>query len=154
MVSFDSPVREICVSRRIRTNTPLQALVTLNDTVYIEAARALARRMVREGGPALDAQLRTGYQLAMGKAPQPGTLRVLQQLYRNAQQHYQERPTEAAEMLADSAALANRRPAKRRREVPVVPVGRMNLSTTQTQLASLTVVANAIMNLDEFITKE
>ena len=50
MATFDAPSREVCTVRRPRTNTPLQALVTLNDPVYVEAAQALARRMVREGG--------------------------------------------------------------------------------------------------------
>src|SRR5207245_7531730 len=50
MTTFDAPSREICVVRRIRTNTPLQAFVTLNDPVYVEIAQALARRIVKEGG--------------------------------------------------------------------------------------------------------
>ena len=50
MATFDAPSREICAIKRIRTNTPLQSLVTLNDPVYVEAAQALARRIVREGG--------------------------------------------------------------------------------------------------------
>ena len=50
MATFDAPSREICAIKRIRTNTPLQAFVTLNDPVYVEAAQALARRIVREGG--------------------------------------------------------------------------------------------------------
>ena len=50
MAVFDAPSREICAIRRVRTNTPLQSLVTLNDPVYVEAAQALARRIVREGG--------------------------------------------------------------------------------------------------------
>ena len=50
MATFDAPNREVCTLRRVRTNTPLQALVTLNDPVYIEAAQALARRIVASGG--------------------------------------------------------------------------------------------------------
>ena len=50
MATFDAPSRETCTLRRIRTNTPLQAFVTLNDPVYVEAAQALARRIVKEGG--------------------------------------------------------------------------------------------------------
>ena len=50
MAVFDAPSREICAIRRVRTNTPLQSLVTLNDPVYVEAAQALARRIVRDGG--------------------------------------------------------------------------------------------------------
>lgn len=50
MATFDAPNREVCTVRRTRTNTPLQALVTLNDPVYVEAAQAVARRLVTEGG--------------------------------------------------------------------------------------------------------
>ena len=50
MATFDAPSREICAIKRVRTNTPLQSFVTLNDPVYVEAAQALARRIVREGG--------------------------------------------------------------------------------------------------------
>ncbi|NJL74563.1 MAG: DUF1553 domain-containing protein [Saprospiraceae bacterium] len=58
-ISFDSPSREFCISRRIRTNTPLQALNTMNDTVFVEAARALAQRMNTQEN--LDAQIALGY---------------------------------------------------------------------------------------------
>src|SRR5690606_28113738 len=64
MVSFDAPSREFCVSQRNQTNTPLQALVTLNDPVYVEASRALARRMAAAGG-ALDEQIQSGYRSAL-----------------------------------------------------------------------------------------
>ena len=59
MAVFDAPSREICAIRRVRTNTPLQSLVTLNDPVYVEAAQALARRIIREGGTDVDRVLDT-----------------------------------------------------------------------------------------------
>ena len=58
MATFDAPSREICAIKRVRTNTPLQAFVTLNDPVYVEAAQALARRIVREGGSNLEDRVR------------------------------------------------------------------------------------------------
>jgi len=128
MVTFDSPSREFCVSRRIRTNTPLQALVTLNDTVYIEAARALASRMMSEKNSALENRIEKGYQLALSKKPSPATLQKLLELYRNAVNYYKEKPQAAFLMTA--------------------------LDKDNKEFASFTVVANAIMNLDEFITKE
>ena len=57
MASFDAPSREACRMRRERTNTPLQALVTLNDPVYVEAAQALGRRMVKEGGATIESRI-------------------------------------------------------------------------------------------------
>jgi hypothetical protein len=63
MATFDAPSREVCTVRRPRSNTPLQALVTLNDPAYVEAAQALARRMVREGGSAADTRAARGFRL-------------------------------------------------------------------------------------------
>ena len=126
MITFDSPSREFCVSRRIRTNTPLQALVTLNDPVYIEAARALARRMLEGGGESLDDRLRTGYSLALARDPAPAKLAVLREFYDQAASHYQDNPD-------DGLALA---------------------AADGQEMAALTAVANVILNLDEFITKE
>lgn len=129
MVSFDSPVREICVSRRIRTNTPLQALVTLNDTVYIMAARGLAQRMMKESDEKLENQLKTGYKLATLREPSAAKLNILKDLYSKSEAYYKAKPEEVIHMAGN-----NEKPDK--------------------HMASLTVVANAILNLDEVITKE
>ncbi|MDE2826763.1 MAG: DUF1553 domain-containing protein, partial [Bacteroidota bacterium] len=83
MTTFDSPSREFCVSRRIRTNTPLQALVSLNDPVFLEAAQALAHRMLNSENP-----LEAGYIYAMGVAPDLETLNTLEPLYRDAKAYY------------------------------------------------------------------
>ncbi|WP_378410420.1 DUF1553 domain-containing protein [Rhodocytophaga aerolata] len=130
MITFDSPVREICVSRRIRTNTPLQALVTLNDTVYIVAARGLASRMSSTKDEAtIEDQLKTGYKLATLREPTAAKLAILKQLYTNSLSYYKEKPEEVGAILGEE-------------------------QSTNTQLAALTVVSNAILNLDEVITKE
>ena len=68
MTTFDAPNREICTVRRVRTNTPLQALVTLNDPVFIEAAQALARRMAAHGNSPED-QIRYGFRLCLARNP-------------------------------------------------------------------------------------
>jgi hypothetical protein len=125
MVTFDSPSREFCVSRRVRTNTPLQALVTLNDPAYVEAAQALARRM--NTSSAVETQLRTGYRLALAHDPDAATLQALRDLYDEAATHYAS-DTEAATAMSGQD------------EAP--------------EHAALTVVANAILNLDAFVTKE
>lgn len=80
MMTFDGSAREVCMARRIRTNTPLQALVTLNDSVYVEAAGALARRMVASD-PSLDKQIETGFALAVGHAPTSEEVAVLKKLH-------------------------------------------------------------------------
>lgn len=128
MVTFDSPVREICVSRRIRTNSPLQALVTLNDTVYIVAARGLACRMM-SGNRNLEEQLKTGYKLAALRDPSAKKLQILNDLYNQSTLYYKENPEQIADITGEEKSL-------------------------NTHLAALTIVSNAILNLDEIITKE
>ena len=133
MVTFDSPSREFCVSRRVRTNTPLQALVTLNDPVYVEAAKALASRIL-DGRPAktdaasVDAYLQAGYRWALQRAPDGATLKVLRALYVEALTHYTQHTDERDAMI-----------------------GRQGQGPEE---AALAVVANAILNLDAFVTKE
>lgn len=127
MVSFDSPSREFCVSRRIPTNTPLQALVTLNDTVFVEAAKNLAERMLG-AGEELDQQLTYGYQRALLKMPTKRTLNTLGQLYHQT--------------LANSENQA----------FPIQKV--RNTETGRERLGAMTVVASALLNLDSFIMKE
>ena len=70
MTTFDAPSREVCSVRRIRTNTPLQAFVTLNDPVYVEAAQALARRIVHEGGASPEERCRYALRLCLATPPQ------------------------------------------------------------------------------------
>lgn len=76
MITFDGSAREVCMARRIRTNTPLQALVTLNDSVYVEAAAHLAKRMI-ESAPEKRQQVKNGFTYAMGHAPSDAELDVL-----------------------------------------------------------------------------
>ncbi|MEX2593758.1 MAG: DUF1553 domain-containing protein [Anditalea sp.] len=126
LMSFDSPSREFCVTRRIDTNTPIQALVTLNDPVYMETALGLALRMVKADQHQVEKQISEGYRIAMAKEEiDLDKMKDLQLLYSEVLHHFEKNP-EAAEAL----------------------IGKEDI-----KLASLTVVANAIMNLDEFITK-
>lgn len=129
MITFDSPSRSLCVSRRIRTNTPLQALVTLNDPVYFEAAQALAIRMQQEGGEDVAAQLQKGYELALSRPIPEGKLNSLAQYYRETKAAYEEKPEEAQKV------------------VPQLP-------DAGPEDAALVMAANVILNLDEFINKE
>ena len=78
---LDAASHEICAIRRVRTNTPLQSLVTLNDPVYVEAAQALARRIVRDGGPNVASRVRHGLQLCLARPPRPEQVEPLVALY-------------------------------------------------------------------------
>ncbi len=122
MATFDSPSREFCVSRRIRTNTPLQALVSLNDPVFMEAAQALAKKMQRSENP-----VQAGYIYALGTPPSPDALNVLTTLYTEALMEYREGADHAMQLMGGDE------PA---------------------ELAALTIVANSILNLDQFLMKE
>ncbi|WP_128548664.1 DUF1553 domain-containing protein, partial [Larkinella soli] len=127
MISFDSPSREFCQSRRIRTNTPLQALVTLNDPVYVEAARRLAEELQQRGTTA-EQQLRAGYRKVLFREPSPRKLAVLLGLYRRSESYYRQHPEEGRTLVACTDATP--------------------------QLAALTVTTNVLLNLDEVISKE
>ena len=89
MATFDAPSREICAIKRVRTNTPLQAFVTLNDPVYVEAAQALARRVVREGGSNLEDRVHYALQLCLCRPPRPEQVEQLIELYQGEHQRYQ-----------------------------------------------------------------
>ena len=75
MLVFDAPFRETCTVRRARTTTPLQALNLLNDPTYVEAARFLAQRMMREGGAMPKSRIRHGFRLVTGREPRPNAIR-------------------------------------------------------------------------------
>jgi hypothetical protein len=82
MISFDASERNFCTVLRQKTSTPLQALVLLNDPQYVEAARMLAERMIKEGGPTLDAQIAFAFRLLTSRRPEPSENEMLQALSR------------------------------------------------------------------------
>jgi mono/diheme cytochrome c family protein len=134
MVTFDAPERNICAARRMRTNTPLQALVTLNDPVFVECAQALARRIIREGGS--DTKARAGWALgqAVGRRATTGETERLTELYSQARRELEAAPAKAE-------ALATK------------PLGALPEGMNALDAAAWTVVANAVLNLDETLTK-
>ena len=77
MSVFDAPSREICTVRRVRTDTPLQALTTMNDPVFVEAADALAKRIVEEAGPAETGRAALAFRLCTGRKPKPEELQAI-----------------------------------------------------------------------------
>ena len=134
MTTFDAPSREFCVLKRSRSNTPLQALTTLNDPAFVEAAQALARRVA--GAPATDLKQRASraFRLCLARAPQPKETERLVALYKSELANFKQNAA-AAEKMANS-------------ELGKAPAG-MDIS----ELAAWTVVANVLLNLDETITK-
>lgn len=133
MLTFDAPTREYCVVRRPRTNTPLQALVVLNDPQFVEAARALAGRMLREGGRDPVERLAYGFRLVTARRPDQAELKVLQDLLEA--QH--------AAFRADPAAARAFLEVGDFRATDLDPV----------DLAAWATVANLLLNLDETLTK-
>ena len=92
MLLFDAPFRESCTLRRPRSNTPLQALNLMNDPTYVEAARFLAMRMMREGGGTVDSRLTHGFRLLLARRPSPQELAVLRAAFERCQKDFQSRP--------------------------------------------------------------
>jgi hypothetical protein len=130
MISFDGVGREVCMPRRIRTNTPLQALVTLNDSVYLEASRYFAYRMQKESKTRnVQELISKGYELAMYKPIAPGKLKALEELYTTALEGFKKDREKACEIIGT------------------------NDEHNDPETAALVIVANAILNLDELITK-
>ncbi len=129
MITFDGAQRVVCNARRIRTNTPLQALVTLNDSAYLDMARHFARRMKAEAGANVSQQIAKGYELMLFKPLPKAKLEVFTELYNKALQEFQADNNRAREFLADGEAK------------------------TDPGSAALVIVANAMLNLDEVVTK-
>ena len=134
MVNFDSANREACVVRETRTNTPLQALNLMNDVTFLEAARFLGQRMIREGGRDGDARLRYGFRLATGRTPAAAELDVLRG---NLQYH-----------LDYFADVGKARGYLAQGDSPADP------SLEPRELAAYASVASLLLNLDEAVTKE
>lgn len=134
MTTFDAPSREQCRARRERTNTPLQALLTMNDPQYLEAARQLGFRMLHEGGAADVDRLGYGFRLAAARAPSDQERAVLEASLAAQRAHYQAHADAAAKLIAVGESPAPK-------DVPA------------TELAAYTMVANLLLNLDEVLTK-
>jgi hypothetical protein len=134
MTTFDAPSREQCRARRERTNTPLQALLTMNDPQYFEAARHLGYRMLHEGGAADADRLRYGFLLTAARPPSAKESEVLAETL----------AAERARYSADAEA------AKKVISVGESPVPN---DVPAPELAAYTLVANLMLNLDEVVTK-
>jgi hypothetical protein len=136
--TFDAPNGDISCVRRARSNTPLQALTTLNEPLFLEAARALALRALKEGGPTDTARLGYAFRRCLSRRPTAQESAVLLALLGEQRQRF------AAGEL-NPWNLATNDPDK---PLPL-PKG-----TTMDQLAAWTAVSRVLLNLDETITKE
>ena len=134
MATFDAPSREACTVRRIRTNTPLQALVTLNDPVYVEAAQALARRIVREAKDSTADKARHGLQLCLVRPPEKRQVVAVSRLYESELAHYRKHLDEAKQIATE-------------------PLGALPEGMKADELAAWTIVANVLLNLDGVLTR-
>jgi hypothetical protein len=149
-LSFDAPSREFCVFKRPRTNTPLQALTLLNDPVYVEAAQALARRMIDEGGDATASRAARGFRLVLARKPEPAELEQLAALYESQLAHYHQ-DAKAAEAMAGKPGGDQAKDKAAKDKQPDTPAEAANFAPAE--LAAWTVVANVLLNLDEAVTK-
>lgn len=134
MAAFDAPNREVCTVRRGRTNTPLQALVTLNDPAYIEAAQALARRIVKEGGASPSERADYGFRLVLLRPPHENELARIVGLYEKSQVRFGKNAEDAQRIATE----------------PLGPAGK---DDNIVELAAWTVVGNVLLNLDETVMK-
>jgi hypothetical protein len=128
-MTFDATSREFCTVRRVRTNTPLQALAGLNDEVFFEAARALAVRVMREH-PGASARARHAFRLVAGRQPGDDEVDRIVRSFNRQLAHFRARPQEASRVM--------------KAETP---------AAVHVEQAAWTMVANALLNLDEVVTK-
>lgn len=135
LTTFDAADRETCAVRRARTNTPLQALVLMNDPTYLEASRKLAERIMTTGGATPETRLQCAYELALARAPRDEERSILIELFDSALRRFGAQPQEARKLLAVGESPR-----------------RADLS--EPELAAWTTVASAILGLDETISRE
>jgi len=134
MATFDAPNRNVCTIRRGRTNTPLQALVTLNDPVYIETAQSLARRIIAEGGDSIESQATYGFRLVLARPPHTAERARIITLYERVAKQYGDDPRSA-------------------KDIATMPLGPLTEGVDVVAAAAWTVVSNVLLNLDETLAK-
>lgn len=135
MFAIDAPTRETCTVRRQRTNTPLMALVMLNDPTFVEAARKFAERAMTEAGDGQQDRIGFMFELATARRPEPAEHSVLRSIYKRQHAVFTNDTDAALKLLAVGESKRNE----------VLDVAK---------LAAWTTIANVIMNMDETITKE
>lgn len=134
LAAFDAPSREECTVNRVSSNTPLQALVLLNDPIYVEAARVFAEHILRHGGESIERKIDWAFLRATGRRPNAEERSILRGLYDRNLQRFQREPAAALEFISAGEA-----PAAGGVRVP--------------ELAAMMTVARAILNTHETITR-
>lgn len=134
LATFDAPDRETCTVRRARTNTPLQALVLMNDPTYVEASRKFAERILTEGGATLEQRITFAFRLTTARQPTPRELAVLRRVFEQQLTRFQADPAAAAKLLSVGESSRNEQLAAH-------------------ELAAWAAVASVLLNLDEVVTK-
>jgi hypothetical protein len=134
MDAFDAPTRDTACTRRQRTDTPLQALVTMNDPQWVEASRALAERLIRQGGKQPEQRIQYLSELVLSHDPSPQMASVLQQSLNQMEKHYATDPTAAHDLVAVG---------EKPRDAAIPPP----------ELAAWTMVVSEVLNLDEALNK-
>jgi hypothetical protein len=132
--TFDAPDRETCTVRRARTNTPLQALITLNDPTYLEASRKLAERVLREAPSGFTQRLQFLFRSVTCRVPTGREMAVLARMWEQQRLYYQQQPQKIDALLSIGEAAADK-------------------SLEPLELASWTMLASGVLNLDEAITR-
>ncbi len=131
--TFDAPNREVCTFLRQRTQTPLQSLVLMNDPAFVECARALAQRVLREEPSHPERRLIRAFRLVLGRPPAPDELATLQRTFDRELAAFQADPQAASQLLS-------------------VGESPLPAEADRVTLAALTTVANVLLNLNETIT--
>jgi hypothetical protein len=132
LMTFDAPDSNVCVVRREKSNTPLQALTLLNDVVFVECARALGKRILTEQPGPVSERIRHGFRLCLGREPSATELSRLTRLFEELHSLAKAKPEEAAK-LAGKARPAN---------------------VDAAEAAAWVALARTLLNLDEFVTRE
>jgi len=140
--AFDAPVGEIACARRDRSNTPLQALTTLNEPLFVECARALALKLLRNGGTTDAERLTAAVNRCLAREPRGDELKVLQDFLDRQRQQFNRAGADPWRLLADDDKAKQKLSAE------------LSAGTTPADLAAWTAVARVVLNLDETITKE
>ncbi len=133
MATFDAPNREVCTLRRNQTNTPLQALVTMNDPVYVEAAQSLARMLLQHDG-AVNVQIANGFKRCLLRDPSDSELAALVTLFKDMQMELASQSDNAMKLATD-------------------PLGALPDGMDPINAAAMTVVCNVLLNVDEMFLK-
>jgi hypothetical protein len=139
---FDAPIGEVACARRARSNTPLQALATLNEPLFVECARALAVNLLTKGGPTDSQRIAYAVRQCLSREPKDSEQTVLSKFLDRQKQHFRQGGADPWPLLASDEKSKQKVSAE-------LPAG-----TTAGDLAAWTAVARVILNLDETITKE